>query len=124
MTKRPRNIHDIFVRESFSDEGRAIAFFECFLPENLVRHFDFNSLTVLKESYINETLKEHFSDLVFEVSLKSDTSIKTDVVLLFEHKSSPDRNVLFQLGHYMFAHWTKSLSESKEPKPIIPIIYY
>jgi hypothetical protein len=42
MPKRSHNIHDIFVRESFSDVGRAIAFFERFLPENLVRHFDFN----------------------------------------------------------------------------------
>lgn len=124
MAKRSNNIHDIFVRESFSDVERAVAFFERFLPETLVKHFNFESLTVLKETYINETLKEHFSDLVFEVSLKSDNSVKTDVVLLFEHKSSPDRNVLIQVGYYMFAHWTKCLSENKEVRPIIPIIYY
>jgi len=124
MAKRSHNIHDIFVRESFSDPERAVAFFERFLPENLVQHFDFETLSVIKESYINETLQEHFSDLVFEVSLKADTAVKTDVVLLFEHKSSPDRNVLFQVGHYMFAHWAKCLSEKKEPKPIIPVIYY
>ncbi|WP_162344022.1 Rpn family recombination-promoting nuclease/putative transposase [Cyclobacterium salsum] len=124
MAKRYHNIHDAFVRESFSDAERAVAFLECFLPEKLVKHINFESLTVLKETYINEALKEHFSDLVFEVSLKSDNSVKTDVVLLFEHKSSPDRNVLFQVGYYMFAHWTKCLTENKEPKPIIPIIYY
>ena len=124
MAKRSHNIHDTFVRESFSDPERAVAFFERFLPETLVQNFDFDTLTVLKESYINETLREHFSDLVFEVSLKADTAVKTDVVLLFEHKSSPDRNVLFQVGHYMFAHWTKCLSEKKEPKPILPVIYY
>jgi len=124
MAKRSHNIHDTFVRESFSDPGRAVAFFERFLPENLVQHFDFKTLTVLNESYINETLKEHFSDLVFEISLKDETSVKTDVVLLFEHKSSPDRNVLFQVGHYMFAHWTKCLAEKGEPKPILPLIYY
>jgi len=89
MAKRTHNIHDIFVRESFSDTERAVAFFERFLPENIVRHFDFGTITVLKESYINETLQEHFSDLVFEVSLKSNSSIKTDVVLLFEHKPFP-----------------------------------
>ena len=124
MAKRPPNIHDTFVRESFSDPKRAVAFFEKFLPESLAQHFDFNTLAVLKESYINETLKEHFSDLVYEISLKTNTSVKTDVVLLFEHKSSPDRNVLFQVGHYVFAHWIKCLSENKQPKPIIPVIYY
>jgi predicted transposase/invertase (TIGR01784 family) len=124
MAKRPPNIHDTFVRESFSDPERAAAAFERFLPQNLTQYFDFSTLVVLKESYINETLQEHFSDLVFEVSLKTDTSVKTDIVLLFEHKSSPDRNVLFQVGHYMFAHWVKYLSENKQPKPIIPVIYY
>ena len=95
------------------------------LPANsLVRYFDFDTLTVLKESYINETLQEHFSDLVFEVSLKSDASVKTDVVLIFEHKSSPDRNVMFQVGHFMLSHWAKSISEKKELKLILPVIYY
>ncbi|WP_035805334.1 Rpn family recombination-promoting nuclease/putative transposase [Lunatimonas lonarensis] len=124
MAKRSHNIHDIFVRESFSDSGRAVAFFERFLPNSIISHLNLDTLTVLKETYINETLKEHFSDLVFEVSLKSDHSVKTDVALLFEHKSSPDRNVLFQIVYYMFAHWTKCISETKEPKPIIPVIYY
>jgi predicted transposase/invertase (TIGR01784 family) len=124
MAKRPPNIHDTFVRESFSDPERAAAVFEKFLPPNLAEHLDFGTLSVLKETYINETLNEHFSDLVFEVSLKNDISVKTDVVLLFEHKSSPDRNVLFQVGHYMFAQWVKCLSENKQPKPIIPVIYY
>jgi predicted transposase/invertase (TIGR01784 family) len=124
MGKRLHNIHDKFVRESFSDKERAVAFFERFLPYPILYQLDFDTLTVRKETYINETLKEHFSDLVFEVCLKSDSSVKTDVVLLFEHKSSPDRNVLFQVGYYIFAHWTRCLSENKEPKPIIPIIYY
>lgn len=84
MAKSYHNIHDIFVRESFSDAERAIAFFERFLPETMVKYFNLKSLTVLNDTYINETLKEHFSDLVFEVSLKSDNLVKTDVVLLFE----------------------------------------
>ena len=70
--KRYHNIHDIFVRESFSDSERAVAFFERFLPETIIHHLNLATLTVLKETYINETLKEYFSDLVFEVSLKSD----------------------------------------------------
>jgi hypothetical protein len=87
MAKRSHNIHDIFVRESFSDSERAVVFFERFLPDTLLKQFKLESLIVLKETYINETLKEHFSDLVFEVSLKSDITVKTDVVLLFEHKT-------------------------------------
>ncbi|MBK9567385.1 MAG: Rpn family recombination-promoting nuclease/putative transposase [Saprospiraceae bacterium] len=59
------NIHDKFVRESFSDPGRAIAFLERFLPDEMLKNLNLSSLKVLQESYLNEALKEHFSDLVF-----------------------------------------------------------
>ncbi|MFZ1748645.1 MAG: Rpn family recombination-promoting nuclease/putative transposase, partial [Saprospiraceae bacterium] len=118
------NIHDKFVRESFSDPNRAVAFFEKFLPEELLVHLELSTLKVLQESYMNEELQEHFSDLVFEVSLLNDIEVKADLVLLFEHKSSPDRHVLIQVGHYMFAHWYSCLSQKKTLKVIIPVIYY
>ncbi|MFZ1751391.1 MAG: Rpn family recombination-promoting nuclease/putative transposase [Saprospiraceae bacterium] len=124
MAKKIYNIHDKFVRESFSDPSRAIAFFEKFLPSDVLEYLDIDSLKVQKESYMNEALKEHFSDLVFEVSMKNDAQTKADVVLLFEHKSTPDKHVLIQLGYYLFAHWSKVLAAKQKIKVIIPIIYY
>ncbi|MFZ1524981.1 MAG: Rpn family recombination-promoting nuclease/putative transposase, partial [Saprospiraceae bacterium] len=118
------NIHDKFVRESFSDPVRAIAFLERFLPDEMINNLDLPTLRVLQESYLNEALKEHFSDLVFEISLKQYADTKTDISILFEHKSSPDKHVLIQVGHYMFAHWVKCLAEKKKLKVIIPMIYY
>ncbi|MGB4959615.1 MAG: Rpn family recombination-promoting nuclease/putative transposase, partial [Saprospiraceae bacterium] len=93
MPESINNIHDKFVRESFSDATRAIAFFERFLPEELIETIELSSLKVLQESYMSQQLQEHFSDLVFEVALKDHTDIKADIALLFEHKSSPDRHV-------------------------------
>ena len=49
---------------------------------------------------------------------------KVDVVLLFEHKSFPDKHVLLQIGYYMFAHYMKVIRKSEPLKLIIPIIYY
>ena len=118
------NIHDKFVRESFSDPNRAIAFLERFLPDEMIINLDLPTLKVLQESYLNEELKEHFSDLLFEVSLRNNAATKTDIAILFEHKSSPDKHVLIQVGHYMFAHWVKCLAERKKLKVIIPMIYY
>ncbi|MFZ1751795.1 MAG: Rpn family recombination-promoting nuclease/putative transposase [Saprospiraceae bacterium] len=124
MSNSINNIHDKIVRESFSDPSRAIAFFEKFLPETLLLHLELSTLQVLQESYMNEELQEHFSDLVFEVGLSDHDGLKADIVLLFEHKSSPGRHVLIQVGHYMFAHWYKCLSEKQAIKVIIPVIYY
>ena len=47
------NIHDKFVRESFSDPVRAIAFLERFLPDEMLKNFDFFSFKVLQEIYFN-----------------------------------------------------------------------
>ena len=63
-----------------------------------------------------------FLTWVFQVRKTDDETL--DLVLLFEHKSSPDKNVLIQLGLYMFSHWYKCINESKALKVIIPIIYY
>ncbi|MBK9254703.1 MAG: Rpn family recombination-promoting nuclease/putative transposase [Saprospiraceae bacterium] len=124
MTKKIHHHHDKFVRASFSDPNRAASFFEKFLPLPLVNEVDLTTLQSLHESYIQGELAEHFSDMVFEVKSKVNHEVKTDIVLLFEHKSSPDRNILIQVGHYMFSHWFKCLDEKKELKIIIPLIYY
>ncbi|MBK8621512.1 MAG: Rpn family recombination-promoting nuclease/putative transposase [Saprospiraceae bacterium] len=116
-------LHDKFVRAAFSDAIRAAAFFEKFLPKNILEELDLQTLRPLQESYIQGNLKEYFSDIVFEVTEKNNDN-KTDIVLLFEHKSSPDRFVLFQIGHYMFSHWYLCIQNKRPLKVIIPVIYY
>ncbi|MBK9583919.1 MAG: Rpn family recombination-promoting nuclease/putative transposase [Saprospiraceae bacterium] len=54
-----------------------------------------------KESYINSDLSEYFSDLVFDAKVLGQSE-HLDIALLFEHKSAPDKNVLIQVGFYMF----------------------
>lgn len=124
MGEKINNIHDKFVRESFSDVRRASAFIEHFLPRELVVTLDLSTLRLKKESYMTKELKEYFSDLVFEVSLKENLNGSVDIALLFEHKSSPDNNVLIQVGSYMFGHWFRCVTERKKLKVIIPVIYY
>ena len=119
-----KKIHDKFVKASFSDTGRAMAFFEKFLPEKVVSGLDLQTLQHLPESYLTDELKAYFSDMVFEVKVKNQPDYAADIILLFEHKSSPDRHVLLQVGLYMFSHWLQSVRQRKSPKPIIPIIYY
>ena len=124
MAEKINNIHDKFVRESFSDVKRAASFIEHFLPSQLVSSIDLSTLILIKESYISKELSEYFSDLVFEVKLKDGKKDAVTVALLFEHKSSPDKYVLVQVGYYMFAHWLKCVSQRKKLKVIIPVIYY
>ena len=116
--------HDKFVRETFNDVNRAAAFFEQFLPDHILQVIDLRTLGAIQESYIDNELKEYFSDIVFEVSSRSNKDEKADIVLLFEHKSAPDKFLLIQVGHYMFSHWYKSIKNGEKLKVIIPVVYF
>lgn len=94
------------------------------MPPALLKHLDMPSVKVLKESYMDNALVEYFSDLVLQINLKEAKGEKVDVALLFEHKSSPDKHVLIQVGFYIFAHWLKLVRQKKNLKLIIPLIYY
>lgn len=124
MSEKINNIHDKFVRETFSDKARAISFFEKVLPDALKTNLDISSLEVLNTSYMTDELKEYFSDLVFNIQLISDREKKVAISLLFEHKSQPDVHVSFQVGHYIFSQYAKDIASNTTLVPIIPVIYY
>ncbi len=83
------NPHDKYFKEVFSNTEDAIAFLKRSLPQELAGNIDFDKLKPLKDSYIDEELKENFSDLVFSTTYKGKTEIL--ITLLFEHKSRPER---------------------------------
>jgi predicted transposase/invertase (TIGR01784 family) len=120
------NVHDKFVRESFSDPGRAAATFEKVLPPEFVAQLELSGLVKYQESYLDENMKEYFSDLVFEVPLSKYSNEKVDIAILFEHKSKPDKYVLIQVGYYLFAHYFRCIHSKpkKKLKPIVPLVYY
>ncbi len=93
------------------------------MPKDLVSSIELSSLNLLKESYISSELGEYFSDLGFETKLLGFEE-QIDIAILFEHKSAPDKNVLIQVGYYMFSHWFKRIERTEKLKIVIPIIYY
>ncbi len=116
------NSHDKYFKEVFSKKEEATAFLKGSLPEELVRNINFDSLAPLKDSYIDEELKENFSDLVFTCKYKGKKEIK--IALLFEHKSKPVQYPHFQLLKYLIKLWDADLKQKRKPVPVIPIIFY
>ena len=124
MSKKVQNPHDKFVRETFSDPERAQAFVEEFLPEKIVKELDLSRLKVSQDSYLDNEMKEYFSDLILKIPVKKAKNRNLKIAFLFEHKSSPDNFVLFQVGHYLFSHYFKIIRQSKKLELLIPLIYY
>ena len=124
MSKKIHNPHDKFVRETFSDPERAQAFVEEFLPEKIVNELDLSCLKVSQDSYLDNEMKEYFSDLILKIPVKKAKNRNLKIAFLFEHKSSPDNYVLFQVGHYLFSHYFKIIRQNKKLELLIPLIYY
>ncbi len=116
------NVHDKFIRQILSNKELAIDFLREFLPETLVNHMNLQTLEHQDTSYINEELKESFSDLIWRVNMKGEESLR--ISLLLEHKSYADPKVVFQLLEYLACGYRKQIREKQKPELIIPILYY
>ena len=98
--------HDLFFKQTFSIRENAVDFVKHTLPPELADGIDFSTLALEKGSHVDTTLAEHFSDTVYTCQF---SGIKIKIALLFEHKSSPDNNLQFQLHRYMGNLWENSI---------------
>ncbi|MBF0527652.1 MAG: Rpn family recombination-promoting nuclease/putative transposase, partial [Deltaproteobacteria bacterium] len=77
------------------------------------------------DSFVDDQLKEYFSDIVYRVNIKQ--SQQAYVCILLEHKSYQDRLVPLQLFKYMAQMWANIVSQPPvtEYLPhIIPLVFY
>ncbi|EKR98194.1 hypothetical protein LEP1GSC125_1045 [Leptospira mayottensis 200901122] len=104
------------------DKEDAILFFKNSLPENVIELLDLNELELTQSSFISESLKEEQTDLLFQIPLKSGK--KTNVYLLFEHKSYLDEAVFSQLLGYISAIYKSQFRTDKKYSVVIPFVFY
>ncbi len=115
------NPHDKFFKESFSDKMFALDFIQGAFPKDLLEKLDLNSLELDNNSYIDEELKEFFSDIVYNCNYAES---KVKVALLFEHKSYLPDYPFLQLLKYMIKIWDTDIKQKEKLTPVIPVIFY
>lgn len=94
-----------------------------YLPPEVAALLEPTTLTLRRDSFVDDDLREHFSDLLYDVDLKSGGGAY--VYVLFEHKSYVDRLTAFQLLRYVVRIWEQSLREGRGHLiPVIPIVVY
>jgi len=118
-----QNPHDKFFKETFSNVEVARDFIKHYVPENILKVIDVNTLEPQKDSFINEDLQEVFSDMLFKVRINKK---KGYLYFLFEHKSYTSKNISFQLLKYMIEIWEAKIKKEKtdELPMIIPLVIY
>lgn len=116
------NPHDRFFKETFSKKEEVQDLINNILPKQLINKLDFTSLQLDNTSYIDEELKENFSDLVYDCKYKGKKQIKISILL--EHKSYTIDYPHIQLLKYLLKIWETNIKQKQELIPVIPIILY
>jgi len=86
---------------------------------------DLNTLELTKDSFIDQRLREYYSDLLYRVQLKNGTS--AFVYLLLEHKRQAKRLTVVQVLRYIVEIWESPLAQIEGKTvlpPVIPIVVY
>ena len=114
MSDDLNNPHDTFFRAAFARPEVSSPFFQRYLPPGALAHLDLDTLSLEKDSFIDERLRKHRADLLF--SVKGQAGQPVLIYLLLEHKSYQDRWTAFHTairGHprtYSMNHWRAAIT--------------
>ena len=95
--------HDKLFKAIFSQPDVVASLIEDLFPPALVAEINVRTLALTTNSYIDNDLKEHFADLVYQCEFSNQSPI--EIALLLEHKSYPDRHPHLQLLRYILNRW-------------------
>jgi len=96
---------------------------EIHLPAELRAICDFNTLKLENGSFVEENLRQYFSDILY--SLKMIDGDKGYVQVLIEHQSSPDKHMAFRMIRYAVAAMQSHLDAGHKKLPlVIPVLFY
>jgi len=116
--------HDHFFKQVFSRKEEVTDFIKGTFPKYLVKNLKLETLQLDSTSYVDKTLKAHFSDIVYQCDYGENNSLS--VALLFEHKSyaPTDFPIYFQLLKYMLRIWEQNDAQKEPFMVVIPVIVY
>jgi predicted transposase/invertase (TIGR01784 family) len=102
------------------NQQNLIDFLKTFLPEDLTKFIDFNSIKTLPTENFQNTQKK-FLDFAIACKIKNAYS---HIYIILEHKSYTDKSIFLQILNYASTIWEKDLKNQKSLTPIIPLVFY
>ena len=96
------------------------------LPVDLVAALDLDSLELQKDTFVDEELRESYSDLLYSVQFVDQDGQRGQgqVYLLLEHKSQSDPMTCFQLLRYIVRIWEQRQRSGQTLCPVFPLVIY
>ncbi len=116
------NPHDRFFKQVFSKKENAVDLIRAILPAEIRSKLVLDSLNLENTSYVDEQLKEHFSDLVYSCRIEDQHEIKISILL--EHKSYAVEYPHLQILRYLLMIWETQAKQKQPLTIVIPIVIY
>jgi len=121
-----RSPHDQYFKSSLCRPEVAADLVAHYLPSELSALLDLGGLVLEDGSFVDEDLRAQQSDLLFRAPVVGGGDAL--VYVLFEHKSTVDRRIPFQLLRYQVRIWERDLQRvgrrTAALRPILPIVVY
>ncbi len=118
------NPHDALFKQTFSQVEHAEGELRTMLPAAIVKELDFSTLTLRSGNYVDETLVDVHTDLLFEASLAGRPAL---LYLLLEHQSTVDPLMPYRVLRYVVRIWEAWLAEHEGATTlpvVIPIVVH
>jgi len=125
MSEQIANIHDAFFKQVLSNPLLAGTFLREHLPPEVAALLGPEPPEPVPGSFVDEELRQHHSDLLFRVRLRSSGDAFSYV--LMEHKSSPDPGARLQLLRYVvrvLVQWYEQNNKRLPLPPVLPLLVH
>lgn len=120
--------HDHLFRYVFSDPEQAASYLKDVLPAQLSSRIDWDQMTALQGSFVDEGLRAQHTDLVFSVQIhEEDRLAEGFVYILFEHQSTDDSWMAWRLLRYIVRIWEQHRRENPSAvwlPIVIPVVLF
>jgi predicted transposase/invertase (TIGR01784 family) len=115
--------HDRIVRSTMSQPQVIKEFFSNYLPANIKKEIDIDSIQLQKDSFVDDKLRMQITDLLYTAQFGQRQGY---LYLLVEHQSTPDKLMPYRLLKYKLSimdHHLKTTNDKQLPI-IYPLIFY
>lgn len=119
------NPHDALFRSSLKNLYVAKDFFKAHLPKSVLTKINLDTLQFCNTSFIEEDLKEQFSDVLYYSQL--DPNSGNYLYIIVEHQSAPQKLMPLRILRYQLAIIMQHLQENPKATtlPVVfPILFY
>lgn len=120
-TIRPR--HDRFARLLLGDPREAAGLLQAVLPPVVAAAIDWSTLHLAPANQIDAWLSEDVRDLVFSARWRGGETV---LLVLLEHLSAPDPDILRRIGCYLHGQWEdwRAKHSTGRLPMILPVVLY